>query len=326
VHVRTAVATTSATATVPMRLHRIEHLAERCCEYEFRPLAGDALPPAPAGAHVRVHLPDGLERAYSVTNPDDRVARYCVAVKRLHDSRGGSRWLHERARVGMVIPVTGPIDGFPLHESAPHSVLFAGGIGITPLWSMVQRLEALGASWSLDYGVAGPEHLAFDASLRRFGDRVNHIVGGGDRPAVIDFAARIAASPAGSHFYCCGPAAMIDAFRAATAHLPPHHCHVESFAPAAAPALAGGFVVRLSRSGVDVAVPAGSTVLDALLAAGHDPPHGCSQGVCGTCETVVLEGEPDHRDTVLTPEERASNRTMMICCSGSRGPRLVLDL
>lgn len=316
----------SAPAPVPMRLHRIEHLAERCCEFEFRPVDRDAPSPAPAGAHVRLHLPDGSERAYSVTNPDERVPRYCVAVKRLHDSRGGSRWLHEHARVGMVIPVTGPIDGFPLHEDAPHSVLFAGGIGITPLWSMVQRLEVLGASWSLDYGASGPEHLAFDVPLRRFGNRVTRIVPGACGPDTIDFAARVAAAPAGSHFYCCGPPGMIDAFRAATAHLPSERCHVESFEPAAAPAVAGGFVVRLARSGVEVMVPAGSTVLDALQAAGHDPPHSCGQGVCGTCETVVLEGEPDHRDTVLTPDERASNRTMMICCSGSRGPRLVLDL
>ena len=143
---------------------------------------------------------------------------------------------------------------------------------------------------------------------------------------MLDIAATVGAAPANAHLYCCGPLPMLSAFESATAHLPRERVHVEYFAAKESPAAAGGFKVVLAKSGREVDVPSGKTILEALLDAGLDVPHSCMEGVCGTCEAAVLEGLPDHRDLVLNDAEHAANKTMMICCSGSKTDRLVLDL
>jgi vanillate O-demethylase ferredoxin subunit len=143
---------------------------------------------------------------------------------------------------------------------------------------------------------------------------------------VLDVAAIVARVPQGAHLYCCGPLPMLEAFEKAAAALPRERRHVEYFSSPNAPAVEGGFIVVLARSGREIAIPAGITILEALRAAGLSVPASCEQGVCGTCETKVIAGRPDHRDILLTPEEKASNKTMMICCSGSLDPKLVLDM
>jgi vanillate O-demethylase ferredoxin subunit len=143
---------------------------------------------------------------------------------------------------------------------------------------------------------------------------------------ILDLARVVDDAPADAHLYCCGPLGMLAAFESATTARPPERVHVEYFTAKEAPATAGGFTVRLARSGFDVLVREGQTILDAVLATGVDAPHSCTEGVCGTCETKVIEGTPEHRDLVLTPHERAANKTMMICCLGSKSARLVLDL
>jgi vanillate O-demethylase ferredoxin subunit len=205
-------------------------------------------------------------------------------------------------------------------------VLIAGGIGVTPIVAMAERLAALGRDWSMTYAVRRPDEAAFTERLTRHGARVRlHVdAAHGGRP--LDVAALVAAAPADAQLYCCGPAPMLDAFESAAAARPRERVHVERFTAAAAPATAGGFLVELARSGRRVSVSPGQTIVEALRTLGVDVAVSCAQGICGTCETRVLAGVPDHRDSLLSDAERAANDVMMICCSGSRTATLTLDL
>lgn len=291
---------------------------------------GPALPPYSAGSHLTFDLPNGLRRSYSLCGAPGRVGNYVVAVNRAENSRGGSACWFDTIDSGAVLDVEGPKNDFPLVETAAHTVLFAGGVGITPVWSMVQRLNEIGASWELHYGARTHAHAAFLAELHDLerGSGEGSVstyfddAGNGSRP---DMRAIIDRAPRDSHFYCCGPQGMLDAFLQATHELPASHVHIERFANEQA-AASGGFSVYLAGRGIELAVPEGKSILDTLLDAGIDVPYSCKEGLCASCETAVLEGMPEHRDSVLTPEERASNKVMMLCCSGTRGERLVLDI
>ncbi|MBC5781358.1 oxidoreductase [Ramlibacter sp. USB13] len=314
-------------APVPLRIHAITHAAEGVLLFELRrPQAGE-LPAFTPGAHVDVHLAPGLVRSYSLVNSANERHRYVIGVKRDPASRGGSAWLHEQARAGQVIEVGAPRNNFALQEDAPCSVLLAGGIGITPLWSMVQRLEERGRPWELHYGNASRASAALLEELQaphRAGRvHLSFADEGGER---LDIEGIVREAPAGAHFYCCGPAGMLQAFQAACRDIDPARVHFEAFGPAEASARSGGFVVHLARSGRSVQVPAGQTILETLEACGIDVPYSCREGVCGACETRVLRGTPEHRDMLLSEAERAAGRTMMVCCSGSVGPELELDL
>lgn len=313
--------------TLAVRLRTIRHEAAATNTYEFEAADGAALPPFTAGSHIDLHLPNGLVRSYSLCNDASETQRYVVGVNRDPASRGGSSCVHDALRVGMTLTIGAPQNNFPLFEAAPHTVFIAGGIGITPIMSMIRRLEALGRSWELHYCTRAPDVTAFAGALREYGARAQFHhdgVPGGER---LDLAALLRRHDAATHFYCCGPGAMLDAFEAAAAPLDdPERFHVEYFAAKETPAASGGFTVRLARTDRTIAVEAGKTILDALLAAGVDVIYSCSQGVCGACETRVLEGVPEHRDMVLTKAEREANRSMMVCCSGSKSACLVLDL
>ena len=191
---------------------------------------------------------------------------------------------------------------------------------------MTERLAELGRAFVLHCGGRDRKTLPFQSRMARHGDKVRIAFSrepGGRR---LDIAAIVDAAPAGAELYCCGPRGMLDAFAAATVGRDPARAHVEHFSAAEPAAIEGGFEVVLGRSGRSIPVPPGMTILDALIAAGLDPPCSCLQGVCGQCETGVIEGVPDHRDLVLSPQERAANKTMMLCCSGSKSSRLVLDM
>jgi vanillate O-demethylase ferredoxin subunit len=188
---------------------------------------------------------------------------------------------------------------------------------------MIARLSALGRPWELVYCARTRAAAAFADTLQgnvRFNFDQEH---GGCLP---DIAALVAAAPPEAHLYCCGPLPMLAAFESATAHVPRERVHVEYFTAREPAAVEGGFNVVLAKSGREFIVPPGKTILDTLLEAGLDIPFSCMEGVCGTCETKVLEGIPDHRDLILTEEERAAGKTMMICCSGAKTEKLVLDL
>lgn len=311
-------------ATLRLRLAAIRYAAEGIHLYEFAAPAGAPLPAFTAGAHVDLHLPNGLVRQYSLCNAQDERHRYVVGIKRDPASRGGSSYIHAQLKVGALLEVSAPRNHFALREDAPHTVLVAGGIGITPIACMAQRLAALGQSFELHYGVRRREEAAFLDVLPR--ERVHLHVDAEHGGAPLSMQQVVAGAPAGAHLYCCGPGPMLDAFERACAGRPAGHVHLERFAAAAPAAADGGFTVQLARSGRSLFVAPGSSLLEALRAGGVAVQVSCEQGICGTCETRVLAGTPDHRDSLLSDAEKRANQVMMVCCSGSRGELLVLDL
>jgi vanillate O-demethylase ferredoxin subunit len=322
----TAVAGTSFTPAgrLTARLTAIRHAAEGIHLYEFSPVGGSALPAFTAGAHVDLHLPNGLVRQYSLCNPQDETHRYVVGIKRDAASRGGSSYVHDQLKVGTVLEIGGPRNHFALRETARHSVLLAGGIGVTPIAAMAQRLRVLGASFEIHYSVRRRAEAAF---LDVLGGMPLHLhVDAEHGSAPLPVAAIVAGVAPDAHLYCCGPGPMLDAFEAAAAGRPGGHVHLERFSAAAPAAAAGGFTVQLARAGRSVFVAKGRTILDTLRLEGVPVQASCEQGICGSCETRVLSGCPDHRDTLLSEEEKRSNQVMMVCCSGSKDPVLVLDL
>jgi tetrachlorobenzoquinone reductase len=310
-----------------MQVKSISFEARGVLGFDLRPTNLQPLPQFTPGAHIDLHLQNGLIRSYSLVNPPTERHRYVIAVGRDAASRGGSKYLHESIRCGDVVSAAGPRNNFPLQEDATDSVFIAGGIGITPIFAMVQRLAALGRRWQLYYCARTRKSAAYVSELSALGkDQVRFNFDGEDGGQVLDVDAVVSASPAGSHFYCCGPTGMLSAFERATARIAPERVHLEYFAPVLPAATEGGFAVELARSSRTVFVPPGRSILDVLIEAGVDLSFSCAEGICGTCETRVLSGTPDHRDLVLTAQEKASNRKMMICCSGCKGDKLVLDL
>ena len=318
------------TAGRMMRVQAMRYEAEGVLTFELRPLQGGALAPAEAGAHIDLKLANGLLRSYSLCNAPGETHRYVVGVSRDTASRGGSRFMHEDLRPGEHIEVTGPRNHFSLDESAPHTVLVAGGIGITPLWAMAQRLQALGRPWALHYAARAATHAAFADALRALApDAVHTHFDDECAGRLLDIRAIVAAAPPGAHFYCCGPVPMLRAFEDATAALPPARVHLEYFkAPEPPPPAADavqGFEVELARSGRVLHVSPGRSILDEMLDAGIDVPYSCMEGICGSCEIRLLAGEADHRDMVLSDAQKKAGESIMVCCSGARSPRLVLD-
>lgn len=312
---------------IDVRLVQIRLEADDVASFEFRPLDAPLLPAFEAGAHIDLYLPENRVRSYSLVNDPHERHRYVIAVQREASGRGGSLWMHGTPRVGDRFTISAPMNDFPLCESAANSVFFCGGIGITPVVSMIRRLERLGAHWRLHFAARHRARAAYAEELALLPEadaRVTmHLENEGTR---VDLRRIIAQSPAGTHFYCCGPRGMVDGFIEACSSLPPEQVHFERFAAASESATEGGFEVVLKRCGRRIPVPTGKTILDVLLDEGVNVQYACSAGVCGTCRTGVVDGVPDHRDDFLTDEEKASNSAIMVCCSGSSSPTLVLDL
>jgi vanillate O-demethylase ferredoxin subunit len=300
--------------------------APNIVSYDLRPPEGGELPAFSAGAHIDLTLPNGLIRSYSLLNPQSERHRYVIAVQRDRASRGGSKWVHDNLRAGDFLAVNGPRNNFALNEAAASSLLIAGGIGITPILCMVARLATLQRDWQLVYCARKRADTAFVEALSAYGERVRFNFDEDPGGAMLDIAHTVRAAPPGAHCYCCGPLPMLAAFEAAGAELARERVHVEYFSAKEPPAVQGGFKVVLAKTGREFVVPPGKTILDTLLDAGLDVAYSCMEGVCGTCETQVLEGTPEHRDLILTAEEQAAGKVMMICCSGSKSERLVLDL
>jgi tetrachlorobenzoquinone reductase len=308
------------------RIRSIAYEAPSVLSFELADPLGVELPAFRPGAHVDLHLPNGISRSYSLIGAPDRFDVYRIGVALEPSSRGASRWLHESARPGDVMKIAEPRNQFALVETAPLTVLIGGGIGMTPLIGMAERLDRLGLPFKMYLGTRSRIETPFMERLAALGNRVEVAFSREPAGRRLDIASLVASAPYCAHLYCCGPKAMIEDFERAAVGRRASHIHVERFSPAQESALEGGFVVELARSGVTIAVPSGKTILDSVLEAGIETGFSCMEGVCGSCETKVLAGTPDHRDAILSPAERAANDTMMICCSGAKTERLTLDL
>ncbi|WP_263142069.1 PDR/VanB family oxidoreductase [Pseudomonas sp. RIT-PI-AD] len=318
----------SNSSTLTALVHTLRHEAEGIMSVELRPFGDTLFAPFEAGSHIDLHLPNGLVRSYSLLNsPADR-GRYVVGILRDRNSRGGSQWVHEQLRVGTTLPISRPRNNFELDTHASHSVLVAGGIGITPIYCMFRQLLALGKSAELIYCARTRKEAALVEELSGIDAKVVFHFND-EKNTVPDLRHYLAGQPADTHFYCCGPTPMLDAFESTCESLGYPHAHIERFAAAELPPsedAQDSYSVELKRSGKTLSVEPGLNLLDVLLEAGCDIDYSCREGVCGSCETKVLEGDIDHRDGVLSKAERAANQSMMVCVSGCKSRRLVLDI
>ncbi|MCW4385070.1 PDR/VanB family oxidoreductase [Salinibacterium sp. SYSU T00001] len=277
------------------------------------------------GAHIDLVVADGSTRQYSLCgSPSD--PDYRIAVLREPAGRGGSEHLHRTVRPGDIVQVKGPRNHFAL-EDAPLHVLVAGGIGITPILPMLAKLEADGAPWRLYYAGRSRTTMAFLDELAPYGDKVT--LAPSDEGTRLAFASMVADAPADALWYACGPQRMLDGVSEALAaagreDMLRTELFVAPEADVAAPA--EGLTVELRSSGLTLPVPPDRSILEVVTEAGIDVMSDCEEGICGSCETKVLEGVPDHRDYVLTSQEKAQNDCMMICVSRAQCPVLVLDL
>lgn len=282
---------------------------------------GRLLPAWEPGAHIDLGLPDHIRQYSLIGDPEERRC-YRIAVLREPDSSGGSRYVHTELRPGELVEVGGPRNNFPLIEANKY-LMIAGGIGVTPLLPMIRRLHAEDADWRLLYGGRSRVSMAFLEGLTAYGDRVE--IRPFDEEGHLDLDGALGSPIEGQAVYCCGPEALIAAVEERCTTWPSGTLHVERFAagPRGDEADLKAFELVLARSGRRLVVPAGSSALDVLDAAGVSLPNACRDGVCGSCETPVLSGRPLHRDA-LTDSDRTD--IVFPCVSRAHGPELVLDL
>ncbi|MFJ2114356.1 MULTISPECIES: PDR/VanB family oxidoreductase [unclassified Streptomyces] len=319
-----------AETTLDLLVARRTDEADGVVALELRRPDGAPLPAWRPGAHIDVHLgdpgPGGLVRQYSLCSSPDDLSHWRIGVLREKAGRGGSRHVHDMLAEGDILRVRGPRNRFPL--AAADSYLFvAGGIGITPLLPMVEEAERAGADWQLVYGGRTLGSMAFRAELQeRYGARVRPCPE--DTHGLLDLDGLLGVSRPGTLVYCCGPEPLLRAVEERCASWPEGALRLERFAPKETGEYAPGdaFEVELAQSGVTLTVPPELSVLEAAEKAGVEVFFSCREGICGSCETEVVEGAVDHRDSLLTPEERDRQDVMMICVSRAASPRLVLDL
>lgn len=312
-----------------VRVVAIVKAADAIMDVRLLALGGQPLPVADAGSHIDVRLPNGLIRQYSVHRYDPSDGSYSIGVGLSEPSRGGSAFIHARLRVGDVLEISAVRNNFPLERNASTYLFIAGGIGITPILSMIRWCDANDKPWQLLYCVRSRSRAAYIEHLPRSGKLVFHSDDeNAGRPDLLAFIRQASST---DHLYCCGPAPLMNAVRhVAQGYLPSGQVHFELFsAPqssAAEKQQNNIFVVELARSGMELTVPADTSLLDTLEKAGIMVPFSCREGLCRTCECRVFAGEIDHRDYVLSDEERASNAVILQCVSRAKSSRLVLDI
>ncbi|HVW42762.1 MAG TPA: PDR/VanB family oxidoreductase [Amycolatopsis sp.] len=289
-------------------------------------VSGGQMPPWEPGAHIDVLLPDGMERQYSLCGDPADSTTWKIAVLREEAGRGGSRWLHDNATQGEHLRVRGPRNNFPLVD-AERYLFIGGGIGITPLMTMVAEAERNGAAWNLVYGGRRADSMAFREELAAYGDRVRILPE--DEHGLLDIVGLIGSATDDTIVYCCGPTGLLDVVQKQCDDRFPGNLHIERFAPVEPVGPREGdqpVEVVCEYSEKTIMVPADKSILDALVEAGVDVESSCSEGTCGTCEIAVRAGIPDHRDSLLTAQERESGETMLVCVSRAMTDRLVLDI
>lgn len=306
-------------------VERREDAAADVITLTLREMDGHALPHWTPGAHIDLLLEDGLVRQYSLCgDPADRH-RWRIGVLREPAGRGGSAYVHDKLHEGATVRVRGPRNNFQLAPSARY-LFIAGGIGITPILPMVAAAEAAGAQWQLVYGGRQRSSMAFLTELAAYGERIS--VRPQDETGPLDLESLLGVPGEDTLVYCCGPEPLLAAVEARCASWPRSALRVERFSakPLTEPVLDQAFEVVLRDSDLTLTVPPDRSILDVVEEAGIGVLSSCAEGTCGTCETPVLEGIPDHRDSVLTEDEREVNDCMMICVSRACTARLTLDL
>lgn len=316
-----------AGGTLRARVAAKTPVASDVMAFRLEPLKGE-LPAFQPGAHIDVHLPNGLVRQYSLTNGPEETRAYVIGVKREAEGRGGSATLHDSVREGDVLAISPPLHNFPLRRDALFTILIAGGIGLTPLLAMARRLARDKAPYAFHVFARSAEALPFAQALDALGEPVvRHL--GLDPEATAETLRQITARRGEKHeLYLCGPPAMLDAARriAAEAGWPDAAVHLEYFRNETPIDDSSSFEIALARSALTLQVPAGRSIVEVLREAGIPITTSCEQGACGTCRVAVIEGLPDHQDVHLTPAEKAKGDCLMACVSRSLTPRLVLDL
>lgn len=319
-------------ALLKARVHALRLEARDVISVELQPAeAGEKLPSFEPGAHIDLHLADGLVRSYSLLNSANEH-RYVIGVLHARDGRGGSRFVHEKLRPGTELQISSPRNHFQLLEDARYTVLLAGGIGVTPLLAMLRRLVHLGRPVEFIHCARSRADAAFLQEIEAIATEHPHVelrqhfddVEGGPP----DLRKLLAGKPADTHFYACGPAPMLRAYEEACAALGHLNVHLERFAPVelGPSTIKQGCTLELRRSGRVLEIAPEVSILDAVLAAGVPADYSCQEGMCGACETKVISGDVEHRDSILTKQEQAASRSMMICVSRCKGGTLVLDL
>ena len=311
-----------------VRIRQMRWEADRVVSLDLEAVDGEPLPGWTPGAHLDLLLPGVITRQYSLCGDPDERGYWRIAVLHEEVSKGGSQAVHTQLRPGDRVRVVGPRNNFDFVEATRY-IFIAGGIGITPILPMIRAAEERGAGWRLVYGGRSRTSMAFVADLvRMYGDRIDVVPQ--DERGIIDLPSLLAEPVDGTLIYCCGPEPLLAAVEEQTkARWPAGSLHLERFRPKPQSAVGGGveqpFELVLKRSEQVLTVEPGQSVLEAMEVSGLEPDNSCREGICGTCETVVLEGLPDHRDSLLSDEERAANETMMICVGRCLGERLVLD-
>ena len=313
-----------------VRIARKTVEAHDVCSFELVDADGGALPPFSAGSHIDVHVGNGLVRQYSLCNDPRETQRYLIAVLRDPNSRGGSVGMHA-LEAGQTVAISEPKNHFALAHDVRHSLLLAGGIGITPILCMAERLANVGASFELHYCTRSPERTAFIERIRgsAFAAQARFHHDDGPVEQKLDARAAIGLPKDGLHLYVCGPTGFMDWVLGTARDLgwPEERLHREYFAAGPVDTSHdGSFEVQIASTGAVIRVSPDQSVVAALAAAGIEVETSCEQGVCGTCLTRVLGGTPEHRDMFLTPDEQAKNDQFTPCCSRASSARLVLDL
>jgi vanillate O-demethylase ferredoxin subunit len=297
--------------------------------FELRSPSGAPLPPFEPGAHLEVHLANGLIRHYSLCNDSRERHRFRIGVGLARESRGGSKFLHHSQRLGSTLSVVGPRNNFPLAQDAAPSLFVAGGIGITPIMAMIRACVAMGTDWRLVYCVRNRQRAAFLEELCEI-DAARVTVHADDehKGSFLDIPELLARVPESTHIYCCGPAPLMTAVEKAAEGRPASHVHFEWFTakPVEPEPALKAFTVLIRSSGQQFEVSPGKSILEVLEENGLSVPYSCREGLCATCVTGVLSGTPDHRDGVLSDEEHAANDRMAICVSRSLTETIELDL
>ena len=318
-------------STLSVRVARKTVEATDICSFELVDPSGRPLPPFSAGSHVDVTLPGGITRQYSLCNDPGESHRYLIGVLKDPATRGGSKAMHERVNEGDVLEISVPKNHFALAHHATRSLLLAGGIGVTPILCMAERLAIANSDFEMHYASRSRDRMAFHDRIlaSAFASKVHFHFDDGAAEQKLRLDELLATPEEGVHLYVCGPKGFMDAVLA-TARAkgwPESQLHYEFFAAAPVKSLDDeSFQVKLASSGRIVVVAKDTSVTDALREAGIEIPTSCEQGVCGTCLTRVLEGEPDHKDLYLSPDEQAANDQFTPCCSRAKSPMLVLDL